>query len=462
MNRTFFHRWCIGLGILVVAWMVVQPAQGATEWKAGVAKVCITPEKYMWMAGYGGRKEPANGKYSDLWVKSLVLEDAAGRRAVLVSFDLLGIGHDLAASICDQLHQQFGLKRDQVALCFSHTHSGPVVGRNLEPLHYRQVDADQQALIDQYADTLRQHVVACVGKAVEAVEPVAVTWGSGTATFAVNRRNNKEAQVPELRERNELCGPQDHDVPVLAVRDAKGGLMAVVFGYACHGTVLSDLSWCGDYPGFAQAELEARNADCVAMFWAGCGGDQNPLPRRKLELAQQYGRRLADAVSKVLAGKMEPVAAELKTAYVEVPLPLAALPTKAEWQQAAGSKNRYEQARARMFLERMEAGETIPDTYPYGIGVWRLGDRIDWVFLGGEVVVDYALRLKAELDDRRTWVAGYSNDVMAYIPSVRVLEEGGYEGKTAMLYYGLPSAWAPEVEKAIVDAVHSLAAEGRK
>ena len=115
-----------------------------------------------------------------------------------------------------------------------------------------------------------------------------------------------------------------------------------------------------------------------------------------------------------------------------------------------------------MFLERMEAGETIPDTYPYGIGVWRLGDRIDWVFLGGEVVVDYALRLKAELDDRRTWVAGYSNDVMAYIPSVRVLEEGGYEGKTAMLYYGLPSAWAPEVEKAIVDAVHSLAAEGRK
>jgi len=69
------------------------------------------------------------------------------------------------------------------------------------------------------------------------------------------------------------------------------------------------------------------------------------------------------------------------------------------------------------------------------------------------VVVDYALRLKKELG--AVWVAGYSNDVMAYIPSLKVLKEGGYEGGGAMVYYGLPAVWAPRVEEMIVDAVHA-------
>jgi hypothetical protein len=86
-----------------------------------------------------------------------------------------------------------------------------------------------------------------------------------------------------------------------------------------------------------------------------------------------------------------------------------------------------------------------------------LGDGPRWVILGGEVVVDFSIRLKSELDPERTWVAGYANDVMAYIPSLRVLREGGYEGAGAMLYYGLPSAWNEEVEKSIVQEVHRQA-----
>ena len=77
--------------------------------------------------------------------------------------------------------------------------------------------------------------------------------------------------------------------------------------------------------------------------------------------------------------------------------------------------------------------------------------------LGGEVVVDYSLRLKTELGEGNTWIAGYSNDVMAYIPSERVLKEGGYEGAGAMVYYGLPSPWSEEVEEAIIRTVDRLA-----
>ncbi len=448
--------------VLLLFGVLPQQGRGEDGWKAGAARVCITPEQPMWMAGYASRTQPAAGKNTDLWLKALVLEDAAERRAVLLSFDLIGIDRELAASLCARLRERFGFERQQIALCFSHTHSGPVVGKNLEPLHYRQIDAEQQALVDQYARELEQHVVECVGKAVEDLEPVELRWGSGTAAFAVNRRNNPADQVPALRERNALKGPHDHDVPVLAVRTPGGRLKAIAFGYACHATVLSDQSWCGDYPGYAEQALVDRYSESIALFWAGCGADQNPLPRRELDLAKDYGRQLADAVSEVLAGEMTPLPARLGAAFREVPIKLDDPPGAEHWRHAAESDNRYERARAKMFLERLDAGQPIPETYPYGIGVWVLGGQVEWVFLGGEVVVDYALRLKAEFGGKRTWVAGYTNDVMAYIPTRRVLEEGGYEGKTAMVYYGLPTAWAPDVEETVVEAVHALAAEARK
>ena len=53
------------------------------------------------------------------------------------------------------------------------------------------------------------------------------------------------------------------------------------------------------------------------------------------------------------------------------------------------------------------------------------------------------------------WVAGYANDTMAYIPSLRVLKEGGYEGESAMLYYGRPSPWADTIEEQIVTTVQA-------
>ena len=427
-----------------------------TTWKAGVGRVKITPEHFMWMAGYGARKHPAEGKYAELWAKALVLEDAAGHRGVLVTLDLIGIARDLSRAICDRLLQQYGIARNQIVLCFSHTHTGPVVGKNLEPLHYWQVDAEQRKLIDQYAAELPSRISTAVGQAIDNMQPCTLQWGSGTAPFAVNRRNNPEAKVPELRAAGKLQGPIDHDVPVLAIRSPENKLLAVVFGYACHGTVLSDYAWSGDYPGFAQLELEMRHPGCQAMFWAGCGGDQNPLPRRKLELAKKYGRQLADAVDKVLAKKMVALPAPLKTMYREIPLALDQLPDRKELEIQAKSDNKFIRSRAEMLLERIAAGQPLAQYYPYPISIWRFDNQVTFIALGGETVVDYALRLKSELGGKRVWVAGYSNDVMAYIPSLRVLHEGGYEGATAMIYYGLPTSWSAAVEETVVGAVHAM------
>ncbi|MBW3596426.1 MAG: neutral/alkaline non-lysosomal ceramidase N-terminal domain-containing protein [Planctomycetes bacterium] len=419
------------------------------SWKAGAAAVVITPPEPMWMSGYAGRDHAAEGKLTDLWTKALVLEDAEDRRVVLVTLDLVGIGRELSQSICRRLQERHELEREQIAICVSHTHTGPVVGRNLGPAHYLRLDAAERTKVDRYTDFLEEQIDDAVEQAMEKLAPAQLAWNSGRTTFAVNRRNNSQADVPELRAKGKLVGPVDYDVPVLAVRDEEGALTAVVFGYACHATVLSFYQWSGDYPGFAQLALEERRPGCIAMFWAGCGADQNPLPRRTVELAEEYGNQLADAVEETLDGVMFSLKPTVTATYEEINLPLAPLPEKEEIERDAQSDNPYISARAEMLLEQITAEGSLASTYPYPVQCWRLGDQVQWLFLGGEVVVDYALRLKSDLRGRRTWCAAYANDVMAYIPSRRVLTEGGYEGASSMIYYGLPTVWAPELEQQI-------------
>jgi hypothetical protein len=246
-------------------------------------------------------------------------------------------------------------------------------------------------------------------------------------------------------------------VPVLTARRGDGVLAAIVFGYACHSTVLGTYEWSGDYPGFTAIELEQRHPSASALYFAGCGADQNPLPRRTVEFAQEYGRMLARSVNDVVLGVMTPIDGELVARYTEIPLAFGTLPTREEIEKDRQSNNKYIAERARVLLERLDQAGSLEATYPYPVQFWRLGRDLGFVTLGGEVVVDYSLRLKRELGRKSTWVAAYANDVMAYIPSLRVLNEGGYEGGGAMVYYGLPAPWGPDVEESIMRAVHLLA-----
>jgi neutral ceramidase len=417
----------LALAILIIS-ATLGTFQGAgaadvSGWKAGVAKVVITPDQPMWMSGYSSRDHAAEGTLHDLWAKALVLEDPTGQRVALITLDLVGIDRSFSMAIRDALEKQFGLTRKQVAICCSHTHTGPIVGHNLQAMYF--LDGAQKKAVDRYAHALAGKITRVVGEALAHLASAQLAWGTGRATFAVNRRTNVEPDVPALAAAGKLQGPVDHDVPVLTVRDPAGALKTIVCGYACHATALSFYQWSGDWPGFAQIDLEKSHPGAVAMFWAGCGADQNPLPRRTVELAEKYGRQMAQAVDQVLAGDLVPISGNLATSYAEIDLPLDRLPTQEELASQAESKDKYQAARAKLLLEQIDAGRPLSPTYPYPVQVWQLGNGPVWITLGGEVVVDFALRLKVELGAERTWVAGYTNDVMAYIPSRRVGTEGG-------------------------------------
>lgn len=446
---------------LLLAVGILLPLQGiafSADWKAGAARVKITPTRPMWMSGYGSRDHPSEGTSIDLWAKALVLEDPRGERALLVTLDLVGIDRDFSTAVCAEIGKRHKLQRRQIALCSSHTHSGPVVGRTLKAMY--SFDDTQKQLVLDYTVQLESQVVKLAEEALSQLAPAKVAWGNGRSTIAVNRRTNKEDEVPKLREQGLLKGPVDYDVPVLSVRRPGGELAAIVFGYACHATVVPFYDWSGDYPGFAQLELEKSHPGATALFFAGCGGDQNPLPRKSVDRAREYGKSLADSVDAALGGVMTAVEGDLETRYAEYALAFDKLPTRDELAgqaQSTEKADRFVAQRAALLLKQIDGGKPLAETYPYPVQLWRVGPGLTWITLGGEVVVDYSLRLKREMGADRTWVAAYTNDVMAYIPSLRVLKEGGYEGGGAMVYYGLPAVWSPAVEETIVNAVHNLA-----
>jgi hypothetical protein len=428
-------------------------AANPADWQAGVAVRTITPAEPMWLAGYASRTKPAEGKFTELYAKAIALQDPDGGRFVLLTVDLVGVPRSLSESVSERIRAATGLPRDRLMIAASHTHCGPVIRDNLTDMY--DMPAEQEKKIGPYTDFVATQMAEAVIAAIHYLRPARIAVGQGTARFAVNRRKLTPTGI--VNDANP-AGPVDHSVPVMQVTGSDGKIRALIFGYACHNTTMQFYQWSGDYAGVAMALLEKNHPGAVAMFWSGCGGDANPLPRSRLELLQKYGRELADAVEAVISGSLTSISGRLSARYETIALPFGSLPGREQLTADLVSKNHAVRTRSERLLRTLADHGKLPDRYPnYPIQVVRLGDQVTWIALGGEAVVDYALRLKRELSgSRAVWVTAYANDVMAYIPSARVLNEGGYEADSSMIYYGHPAKWDSTIEELIVKKVHEL------
>lgn len=423
-----------------------------TSLRAGLASTVITPSKPIWMAGYAARTKPADGKLHDLYAKALAIEDQKGQRIVIVTSDLLGFPQDVAEAIAERAGREFSLTREQLMLNASHTHSGPVVRRSLIGAY--DLPAEQVALIDAYGDELETKVVELIGRALRDLAPAKISYGVGLAGFAMNRR---EPTPKGIIGGTNPDGVVDRDVPVLRIDNPAGKIRGIVFGYACHNTTLTAqfTQYSGDYAGFASLAIEKEHPGAIALFVTGCGADVNPAPRSRLDLAEDHGQELAQAVESVLQGKRAPVTGSVRTGFELAGLPFAPPPSKAEFEERRNDKSVYVRRHAERMLNRLERNGKLETEYPCPVQVVRIGDDFTLVAIGGEVVTDYSLRLKKEIAGR-VWVAGYSNDVFAYVPSSRMFDEGGYEVNDSMLYYDHPGAFKPEIEDILIRRIHKL------
>jgi hypothetical protein len=443
---------CFGL-----VWLNSAPAKNnkPKTWKAGVAKVIITPEEPILMAGYASRNKPSEGKLQDLYGKALALEDPSGRQMVLVTTDLIGLSRSLTEQIVQRVRQRTGLSRERLMLTSSHTHTGPVIRDSLTDMY--DLKPPQVEVINRYTTSLSDRLVRLTEDALKALAPAKISYGKGQVDFAINRRQETPSGVrigvnPE--------GPVDHSVPVLRVSRSDDTLLAILVGYACHNTTLTGEFYklSGDYAGFAQDTLEQQHPGALALFVTGCGADANPNPRGTVELAERHGKALAEEVSRILKAPLQNIPPSLRARLEFIDLPLV-VPSREEFQKRLQETDVYRQRHARRMLRMLEERKKIPAEYSYPVQVWQLGRELTLVALAGEVVVDYAIRLERELGVKTLWPIAYANDVFAYIPSARVLKEGGYEAFQSGIYYGMPGPFAEAVEDLIVAKVKTMSAK---
>ena len=440
-------------GLALLLGLLFAPLVMAYGMKIGLGRVAITPSKPVWMAGYASRTEPGSGKLHDLWTKAMAIEDGSGNKVVIVTADIIGFSLDMTDAVSKRIEDAYGIPRSNLLFNSSHTHCGPVVKNDGLHITYGLEGANEERAVE-YTRELAEMVYQAIDASIKDLAPGTLSWGIGEAMFAKNRRAYGTGGVSN--DFNPI-GPVDHDVPVLLAKGADGVVRGVLFGYACHNTTLSIQEFNGDYAGFAQLTVEKAFPGATALFAQGCGGDQNPLPRREVVLAEKYGTELGGAVSAVSNGQMTPVDGAISARYKVIPLALSTPPTEAEVDAQLASQDVYLQRRAKKLKAIYAEKGALPTSLPYVVQVIKLGNDVQITALSGEVTVDYSLLIKYHYPRHKQFVMGYSNDCPAYIPSLRVLKEGGYEGGDSMVYYGVHGPWAPSIEEDIMKTIHELA-----
>ena len=423
------------------------------DFRAGIARVDITPDGPIWMAGYASRDHVSEGVAQDLWAKALALEDGKGGRVVILTVEVIGIPRGLADLVAARVQKRYGLERRELLINASHIHSGPAIQGVLETMW--DLPPGETARIHAYTMKLADDLVSVVGAALGQLAPATVSFGEGSADFAMNRREPTPNGIKLGKNPN---GARDTSVPVIEIKKTDGEPLAVLFGYACHNTTVdgSFYQLAGDYAGFAAAQLEASHPGATAMFLMLCGGDIDPQPRGTLDLAKLHGAQLASAVEGSLGQKMRTLKGPIQTAFKVIDLNLQPYTREDLEKQLASSEPVCRRNAARL-LKAWNEGQPVRRV-PYPIQAVRLDKDLAIVALGGEPMVEYDLRIKRTLatPKRGLIVAGYSNDVMAYIPTARILKEGGYEASESMMYYGLPGPFEGEIEEKILAAVGNV------
>jgi neutral ceramidase len=425
------------------------------EWQVGLAQATITPVEPVRLSGYASRKTPSEGVASELFAKAMAIKDANGNRAVIVSTDLIGFPKSLADTLCQRITDKTGLSRSQILINSSHIHTGPSLSLDASELDF---PAEHAAATERYTNWMLNQIVDMVVTSMGRFEPVRLSQGVGVAEFVMNRR--------EFTDRGVILGfnPRGHvdrSVPVLRIDSPDGTLRAVVFGTACHNTTLGsrDIQVSGDFAGYAQAEVQRQHPGVQAMFMQGCAGDANPHPRGSEAIARLHGKTLGEEVLRVLDSELDPVGGPLTIAHKDVDLPLQWQLSRPEIEALREGGGGWRSFVVDQMIEAFDRAGHLPKHYSTPIAVWQFGSDLTLVALSGEVVVDYVPLLEDALGPRQLWIAAYCNDVYGYLPSARVLDQGGYE--TRGLYYGGAGIFSADAQSVLVEHVKRLAKQVR-
>lgn len=440
------------------AWSAEAEPNKPASFEAGFARVDITPEKSLRLSGYASRTTSFERVEAPIFTRAMAFRANDGDTFVLLAVDTIGPPGKLTDEVSARVEKELGISRRHIVFCGSHSHATPHLPSGLTNLFSVPLTDVEKERADAYSERFSQALFDVAKQAVADLAPAKFSFGQGKVGFAMNRRGNRppDSSPPPVPPR----GAVDHSVPVLKITGDDGKLRGVVFNYACHATTIGQNFIDGDWPGYASRDLEDAHEGIVALCTIGCGGDANPAPRggdHPEMHARAHGRELAMEVERVIKEELSPLTAAPTASYGFAGLPIDR-PTVADLEAQLKSGSVQEKLRAQYYLDLLKRMDRLPESFPMPIEGWKFGDQLTMVFLGGEVVVDYALRLKKEIDTDLVWVSAYCNDVFGYVASERVRSEGGYEVDSSMIYYNQLGRWSTGTEEIVIRRVHELLA----
>jgi len=383
-------------------------AADAPSLRVGVARAVITPAEPVQLAGYASRKDLSTGVHDALTARALVFE-LGGSRLALVSVDLIGFYGNTAEPLRAAIVSRTGLEPSQLFLCAIHTHSAPSVGLDPKTTHPNNV---------RFTEGLKGKLADLVANAIANLQPASFSLGAGSSPVGANRRElriNAKGESSIVLGRNPY-GPTDKEVQVLRIVKADGSPLAVAFNYATHATSLgpANLVISGDVLGLAEQMIEkVTDSGGTALAFAGASGNIDPwyriLPGFNTEPGWTpepvlLGNLLGQEVVHAYRKSGEPQSPDLiRSAVRVIELPAKTAPEGSD--QAA--------------IQRL----------PYTISAAKVGD-VGFIGLGGEVLTEIGLAIKAGSPFRHTMVITHCNGAAGYLAPKHLYVEGGYEVQT--------------------------------
>jgi len=446
-------EWFAGLSAVLV--LLGTGAYGVERMvSVGVAKVDVTPLHPVVLAGYGGRQTEFEGVETRLWARAMVIGDVDPVAVVVIdNCGVPGVLRDILARRVAAM----GISSERLVVSATHTHNAPNLAGYAPVLWAGRMTPGQEERMRRYTDFAIEKMAQALGQALENREPLALSWAQGRVDFGGNRRVLGDGRWQGFG--LEKGGPVDHSLPVLVARDEEGKVKALWANYACHCTTLGARNHVhGDWAGYANEAMERNFPLARALMTIGCGADIGPQPSGGAAVAKRHGQAIGDEVQRLVEGGLRKLNGAPTVASVTASLPLVE-PKPREFWEGLRSKGGFEGELGVAMLKRLDEGERIPNQVAYPVTSWRFDNDLAMVFLPGEVVVDYSVRLNRELAWPRLWLTAWSNGMPGYIPSKRILKEGGYEADFSQVYYGQPGRYRDEVEDEVVGAVRKVVGE---
>lgn len=437
--------------------------------KFAVMKQSMTPPQPVFMAGFGARTRKSEGLLDELYVKAVLLSEG-GKELLLVVFDALGADRGFVLGVKKALGERFGLEEADILLHFTHTHASihltgehPELRRGNYSLAQDQWHEDSAA-IDytediKYYRWIRDTVTALVERCYAGLQPGRLKLAAGRTRAAISRRRVTEDGV--------LWAPApdadiDDEMTVLTLTDSEGRVKAVLFNLACHPTAMGPDNYLlsSEFVGRACQRLEDERPGEIAVFLQGAAGDLKP--RHSAEGGrfkvcstaemQAAGDELASEVRRVLTdGAFAGIEGPFRSELASIDLSAAAPDERKMAQLLSGEAGEYYRRAAERTIKAEQRG-VAKTKLPLYVQTWRLSEQVTLVALESEIPTEYSLKLKCGCPDRKLIVLGYSNGVYSYIPTRRILKEGGYEADHPFTI-GFKSRFVPETEELILQEV---------